>query len=123
MKEILSAKISRQMFKDVAAGDVRSFSSEILPDNCLLFVMTDENGAPMFDDEKGEFIPRHYDAVRFQHDNLFLKQSVMASVEDIHIRVISDGMDVPAENDGEPHLRLMVDITLGDLLPKDHENC
>lgn len=87
---ILTLIIKQQYFDKILAGKKVQEFREIRHNNFKKYCEIDAEGYALFDEEKGVFVPRKYDAIRFFVGYAKDRDSALIEVKDANIRVYFD---------------------------------
>lgn len=119
-KRVLSLIIKQKYFDEILLGNKTTEEREIRPSSQKKYCQVDEEGNCVYDEEKGIFLPRDYDAIRFYVGYNKDRQTALVEVKGSEIVLFTDenGEFVELEEKGEPYLAAVVVYSLGAILER-----
>ena len=120
--DILTLIIKNKFFDEIIAGTKLQEFREIRPNLVKKYCKVDDEGYAIFDEEKGIFEPRHYDAIRFYVGYGKNRASALVSVTGCNIELFVDENNefITYEHNGETCLAAQVVYDLGPVLDKEN---
>lgn len=119
--KILTLIIKQKYFDEILSGAKKVETREIRHNNYKKYCELDEDGYALFDEEKGIFVPRQYDAIRFYVGYNKDRATALVEVKDANIGIFVDeeGKEVVYEANGEEFIASYIDYDLGEVLEKN----
>lgn len=119
--KVLNLIIKQIYFDAILAGEKKQEFREIRPSSEAKYCELDEEGFAKFDEEKGLFVPKQYDAIRFFVGYKKDRASALVKVEGARIELFVDdkGEFIELEQNGESYYASQVVYDLGEILEKN----
>ena len=119
--DILTLIIKQKYFDEILSGSKTVETREIRHNNFKKYCELDEEGFALFDEEKGIFVPRKYDAIRLYVGYNKDRATALVEVKDANIGIFVDeeGKEIVYEANGEEFIASYIDYTLGAILEKN----
>lgn len=119
--KILSLIIKQKYFDEILAGTKTQEFRENRPNTFRKYCELDEEGYALFDEEKGIFVPKQYDAIRFFVGYQKNRQSALVEIKDAKIEIFVDekGEPITYFADGEEWIASQVVYDLGRIIEKN----
>jgi len=116
--------VSPKRFAELKEGNETQQVCEITPLTTDKYCELAEDGDSKFDMEKGEFVPRHYDAIRFTKGYGRSIERLLVKVVDSRIILFVDENNKPIEYEykGDWYLAAQIEFTLGEIIPDTNIN-
>lgn len=116
--KILTLIIKQKYFDEILSGKKTVETREIRHNNFKKYCELDEDGYAKFDEDKGVFIPRQYDAIRFFVGYNKERDTALVEVKgaEIGIFVDEEGKEIVYEANGEEFIASYIDYALGKVL-------
>lgn len=119
--KICNLIIKQRWFDEIMSGKKTKEYREIRPATTDKFCEIDpKTGDSLFDEEKGIFVPRHYDAIRFYVGYNKDRDTALVEVKDSYIQLFVDEDNKPIEYEykGDWYLASQIVFELGEILEK-----
>lgn len=118
---VLTLSIKQSFFDEILEGAKTQEFREIRPSTQKKYCELDEEGYCKFDEEKGIFVPRKYDAIKFVTGAYNKPRPwVLVQVLDANIELFVDENDkfIELEEKGEPYFMAQIVYDLGEILER-----
>lgn len=119
---ILTLSIKQNFFNEILNGAKKQEFREVRPSTQKKYCELDEEGYCKFDEEKGVFVPRRYDAIKFLTGayNKGPRPWALVEVKDANIELFVDenGNFIELEEKGEPYYMAQVVYDLGEVIER-----
>mgnify|MGYP003291753641 CR=1 FL=1 len=118
--DILTLIIKQKYFDEILSGS-KTVETREIHNNFKKYCELDEDAYALFDEEKGIFVPRKYDAIRFYVGYNKDRATALVEVKDANIGIFVDdeGKEIVYEANGEEFIASYIDYTLGAILEKN----
>ena len=119
---VLTLSIKQNFFDEILSGAKKQEFREIRPSTQKKYCELDEEGYCKFDEEKGIFVPRHYDAIKFLTGayNKGPRPWALVEIKDANIELFVDENDkfIELEEKGEPYYMAQIVYDLGEVIER-----
>lgn len=117
---ILNLIIKQKYFDEILAGSKTQEFREIRPNSQSKYCELDNEGYTLYDEEKGIYVPRKYDAIRFYVGYRKDRASALVEVKDAKIELFVDDNNefIEYEHNGKTYIMAQVVYDLGQVLEK-----
>lgn len=119
--KVLNLIIKQIYFDAIIAGEKKQEFREIRPSSEAKYCELDEEGFAKYDEEKGIFVPKKYDAIRFFVGYKKDRASALVKVNDANIELFVDeeGKFIELEQNGETYWASQIVYDLGEIIEKN----
>lgn len=119
---VLTLSIKQNFFDEILSGAKKQEFREVRPSTQKKYCELDEEGYCKFDEEKGIFVPRHYDAIKFLTGayNKGPRPWALVEIKDANIELFVDENDkfIELEEKGEPYYMAQIVYDLGEVIER-----
>ena len=119
---VLTLSIKQNFFDEILSGAKKQEFREVRPSTQKKYCELDEEGYCKFDEEKGIFVPRHYDAIKFLTGayNKGPRPWALVEIKDANIELFVDENDkfIELEEKGEPYYMDQIVYDLGEVIER-----
>lgn len=120
--DVLTLSIKQNFFDEILSGAKKQEFREVRPSTQKKYCELDEEGYCKFDEEKGIFVPRHYDAIKFLTGayNKGPRPWALVEIKDANIELLVDENDkfIELEEKGEPYYMAQIVYDLGEVIER-----
>lgn len=120
--DVLILSIKQNFFDEILSGAKKQEFREVRPSTQKKYCELDEEGYCKFDEEKGIFVPRHYDAIKFLTGayNKGPRPWALVEIKDANIELFVDENDkfIELEEKGEPYYMAQIVYDLGEVIER-----